>query len=86
MMNQETQKALMGAKAFKGFCEQFGKDIYSRILLEELLEGLYHEETVFVLGEQGEEGDQTGDGASDGESNGSEVDGFEDTGSSADLG
>lgn len=54
----EKEKAELGAKTFEGFCRQFGEDVYSHLLLEELFEGLIHAETLFVFGEPQQTGDQ----------------------------
>lgn len=75
-MSTEIEKAKMGAETIVEFCKQFGEDEHAKILLEVLLEGLLNEETVFVFGEQEQEGDQVDNGSSepitdDGESNGS---------------
>lgn len=61
-MTTEGEKAELGAKTFEHFCREFGDDVYSHILLEVLLEGIMHEETIFVSGEQAKEGDQTDHG------------------------
>jgi hypothetical protein len=60
----DKEKAYMSALGFLEFCHQFGGDIYSQVLLEELLEGVMNEEAVFVFGEPDEEGNSGGDGAS----------------------
>lgn len=57
-MMKDQEKAEFGAGTFKLFCEQFGDDVYSHILLEVLLEGVINAETLFVLGEQEEGRDQ----------------------------
>jgi hypothetical protein len=57
-MTTEKEKAEFGAGTFKLFCEQFGEDVYSHVLLEVLLEGIINAETLFVLGEQEEGRDQ----------------------------
>lgn len=54
----EKEKAELGAKTFEGFCRQFGEDVYSHLLLEELFEGLIHAEALFVFGEPQQTGDQ----------------------------
>ena len=69
-MSAEKEKAEFGAGTFKLFCEQFGNDVYSHLLLEVLLEGVINAETLFVFGEQEEGRDQadhssTGRGASE---------------------
>lgn len=48
----EKEKAEFGAGTFQLFCEQFGKDVYSHVLLEVLLEGIINAETLFVFGEE----------------------------------
>lgn len=58
------EKVVMGLETFGCFCEQFDYDIYAQILLEELLDGIIHEETVFVFGEQEQTGDQDDHGSS----------------------
>lgn len=51
-MNTEKEKAEFGAGTFQLFCEQFGNDVYSHILLEVILEGIINAETLFVFGEE----------------------------------
>ena len=46
----------MGAATLRLFCNQFGDDVYSRELLKVLFEGLINAETLFVFGEQEQEG------------------------------
>ena len=60
-MSKEQEKAILGAKTFGEFCGQFGDDVYARILLEELFEGLKNAEIIFVFGEQEQERDKTSD-------------------------
>lgn len=72
-MSSEIEKAQLGAQTFALFCQQFGEDVYGKLLLEILLEGLLNEETVFVFGEQEQTGDQidhssSGTGSSNGQS------------------
>lgn len=85
-MSNDLQKAQMGAKTFQLFCEQFGEDIYAQILLEELLEGIMNEETVFVFGEQEQEGHQVDNDSSGGVSGDLEDHGLEHPQTPADLG
>lgn len=59
-MNDQ-EKSEMGTKTFIGFLQQFGDDIYSQILMEELFKGLMYEEALFIFGESFETGDQTCD-------------------------
>ena len=66
-------KAEMSAKTLVGFFHLFGNDVYSQILLEELFEGLCNAETLFVLGEPGEERNETGDSSSERVSDNSEI-------------
>jgi len=40
------------------FFDQFGKDQQAKVLVETLMGGLFDEETIFVLGTEGQEGDQ----------------------------
>lgn len=58
-MSNEREKAILGSKTVGSFLDQFGDDVHARILLEVLFEGLMHEETVFVFGEQEQTRDQT---------------------------
>ena len=51
-MSDEKEKAIMGSQALGLFCKQFGDDIYAKILLEVLIEGIMNEESLFILGEQ----------------------------------
>jgi hypothetical protein len=75
-MNNFLQNTKLSMEGFAGFCNQFGDDVYAQILLEVLLEGIMHEEDVFVFGEQEQEGDQDDNGSSGGTDHGSEqVDG-----------
>jgi hypothetical protein len=57
-MSSESEKAHLGSQTISIFCKQFGEDVYGKILLEVLLEGLINEETIFVFGEQEQEGNQ----------------------------
>jgi hypothetical protein len=52
----EREKAERGAATLRLFCNQFGDDVYSRILLEVLFEGIINAETLFVFGEQEQKG------------------------------
>jgi len=58
-MSNEIEKAKLGAQTLTLFCKQFSEDVYGKILLEVLLEGIINEETVFVFGESEQTGDQT---------------------------
>lgn len=55
----------MGAATLRNFCNQFGDDVYARILLEVLFEGLINAEALFIFGEQEQTRHQIGDGASE---------------------
>jgi hypothetical protein len=55
-MSTEKEKATIGAKTFQNFCEQFGEDVYSQVLLEVLLEGIINAETLFIFGEEDVDG------------------------------
>lgn len=57
--SRENEKAMLSHKGIHHFFEQFGNDEHAKILLEVLLEGLFNEEAVFVLGEQEQKRDQT---------------------------
>jgi len=63
-MSTEREKAELGAKTLQGFCEHFGDDTHTHILLEVLFEGLINAETLFVFGEQKQEGDEANNSAS----------------------
>ena len=75
---KDRDKSKLAHDTIKAFFNQIGNDEYSKVLLDVLTEGLYHEETIFVLGETGQTGHQTdynaqGRKASQIESDGSEV-------------
>lgn len=70
----DQEKAEMGTQTFIDFCQQFGDDVYSCLLLEvlfdellklspELIHGGEDEETISVLGEQIETGNEAGNSA-----------------------
>ena len=59
---EDKEKSEMGVKTFIEFFQQFGDDIYSQILLEELFKGVINEEALFVFGEQVEERSEISDG------------------------
>jgi len=61
MDKREIENAKLGFKTIEDFFMQFGNDVHTRILLEEIFEGVMNAETIFVFGEQEQEGDQTGD-------------------------
>lgn len=63
-MSIEREKAELGAQTFQGFCEHFGGDIHAHVLLEVLFEGLINAETLFVFGEQKQEGNEVNNSAS----------------------
>jgi len=84
-MNDQ-EKSKMGTKTFVSFCQQFGEDVYSQILLEELFKGLIHEETLFVFGEPIQGGGEAGDSSTERICDKVEVDGFIDSESSDCLG
>lgn len=65
-MSNELEKAKLGANTLKNFFESWGNDVHANILLEVLLEGLMNEETLFVFGKQGQEGDQSNHSTSGG--------------------
>lgn len=58
MSETEKQKTALAANTLQNFFNQFGNDIYSQILLEELFKGLINEEALFVFGEQEQKGNQ----------------------------
>jgi len=64
-MSSEQEKARLGAETLQFFCNQFGDDIYARILLEVLFEGLLNAEALFIFGEQEQTRNEVGDGPSD---------------------
>ncbi len=84
-MATEKEKAEFGAGTLKLFCDQFGKDVYSHILLEVLLEGIINAETLFVFGEQEQGRDQADHSSTGGEDSERRSDGFDRTGSPSDL-
>lgn len=53
--------ARLAAETIQSFFDLFGSDIYAKTVLGVLLQGLKNEETLFLLGEQGQIGRQTGD-------------------------
>lgn len=65
MDKREIEKAKLGLKTVEDFVLQFGNDVYTRILMEEILEGVMNAETLFVFGEQEQEGDQNDNGVAD---------------------
>lgn len=65
MDKREIEKSKLGFKTIEDFFMQFGDNIYTRILLEEILEGVMNAETLFISGEQEQEGNQIGDSAPD---------------------
>jgi hypothetical protein len=54
----DTEKIQSGLHAFHDFFQQFGDDVYARILIEVIMEGIINAETLFIFGEQEEEGNQ----------------------------
>lgn len=78
---EDSEKAELGTKTIVDFFQQFGDDVYARILLEELFKGLINEEALFVFGEPLERRDQTGDGSSESIGDHIPTDGFDDFGS-----
>ncbi len=62
-MTSEQEKAKLGAETLNFFCNQFGNDIYARVLLEVLFEGLLNAEALFVFGEQEQTRHEASDGA-----------------------
>ena len=82
----DPEKSEEGYKTIVGFFQQFGNDVYSQILLEELFKGLIDEETLFVFGGQVEEGGQTCDGSSEPMCDLHENDDIDDTGSADGVG
>lgn len=83
---EDKEKSEMGVKTFIEFFKQFGDDIYSQILLEELLKGVINEEALFVFGEQIEERNETCDSLTEQIGDEIKVDEFEDLGSSNGMG
>jgi hypothetical protein len=67
-MSDDREKAILGAKTLVDFFEDFGRDVYAQILLEELFKGLMYEEALFIFGEQREGRDQVGHSSTGGES------------------
>ena len=59
MSDKEEQKTVLAVNTIHDFFRQFGNDIYSEILLEELFKGLINEEALFVFGKQKQTGDQS---------------------------
>ena len=81
----DAEKSQLGNLTFLNFCQQFGNDEHSLILLEEILKGVMFEEALFIFGEQIEAGNQAGDGAPERIDSDIPIDGFEGTQSSSDL-
>jgi hypothetical protein len=67
-MSDDREKAILGAKTLVDFFEDFGRDVYAQILLEELFKGLMYEEALFVFGEQRKGWNQACHSSSGGES------------------
>lgn len=65
MNKKELEKATLASKGLVDFFKQFGDDVHTRVLLEEILEGVINAEALFVFGEQEQEGGEAGDSASD---------------------
>lgn len=84
-MNDQ-EKSETGTKTFVEFCNQFGSDVYALILLEELFKGLIYEETLFVLGQSVETGDQISDCSSEQRCSDISVDGSIDIESTINMG
>lgn len=57
-MSEEKQKTALAANTLQNFFNQFGNDVYAKLLLEELFKGLIDEEALFVFGKQKQEGNQ----------------------------
>jgi hypothetical protein len=55
---KDSEKAKLAHDTIKAFFDQIGTDDHALILLQILTEGLYNEETLFVLGETGQKRDQ----------------------------
>ncbi len=85
-MSKDQEKAQLGAMTLKCFCESWGTDIHSRILLEVLFEGLLHEETLFVFGKPQQEGNQIDNSPAIGIDNNGQIDGNKPTKPSPNLG
>ena len=75
MNKKDIKNAQLGAKTLQGFCSQFGDDVYSQILLEEIFKGLIDNEIVFIFGQQKQTGDQIDYHSSDTKINNNETDG-----------
>ena len=56
MDKRDIEKSKLGFKAVEDFYMQFGDNVYTQILLEEILEGVMNAEALFVFGEQEQEG------------------------------
>ena len=80
------KNAKFGAKTLQDFFGQFGQDVYTEILLEELFKGLIENEIVFIFGEQKQKGDQADHSVAKSESSELGVDGSETTGATNNLG
>lgn len=65
-MSNEREKAELGARTLREFCQSWGTDIHARVLLEELFEGVMNEEALFVFGKPQQAGDQVDYGSSGG--------------------
>jgi hypothetical protein len=60
----EQEKAILGSQTLSEFLDQFGNDVYSKILLEILIEGLMYDETLFVFGQPEQEGNEADNNSS----------------------
>jgi hypothetical protein len=56
---KEYEKAKLANETIKAFFDQIGDDEHAQILLKVLTEGLYNEETLFVLGQTGQAGNKS---------------------------
>ena len=82
---KEHEKAKLTHDTIKAFFDQIGDDSHAVTLLKVLTEGLYNEETLLVLGETGQTGDQVDHTAQGGEGDQVKSDGSENTGSTEDV-
>lgn len=85
MSASDKEKAELGARTLQEFCEQFGDDVYARMLLDVLFEGLMNAETLFVFGEPQQARNQVGDSLANGSNSERPSSGSNHSESSADL-
>lgn len=67
MNKREIEDAKMGLKTVEDFFRQFGDDVHTQILLEEIFEGVINAESLFIFGEQEQEGSEVDNSSPDGE-------------------